>query len=286
MHTDLARSVDAAQSIRETPLADQARVLEHALARSAAACARAMAKLDPSSRASAVEIAGGIAIFAGQGSPLTQALAVGLDGPVTPADLDAIERHVSPDGRGPKQLEVCPFVDPSLTELLADRGYRVNEWQLTWTRDLGEPVTPSTRPVDAEVHVARVKPGEEDTLARAILAAFLESDEVPEEAIALMRPAVYAEGYEPYLARVGDEPAGGATVAHEGDVAIVSGAGVRQRFRRRGIQSLLLHLRLARAKELGARVAYSNTLPGTASRRNMERAGFHVAYPKIVMLKD
>ena len=31
-------------------------------------------------------------------------------------------------------------------------------------------------------------------------------------------------------------------------------------------------------------LACSSTLPGTPSRRNMERHGFHVAYPKIVML--
>lgn len=43
--------------------------------------------------------------------------------------------------------------------------------------------------------------------------------------------------------------------------------------------------RLARARELGCEVAYSVTLPGTASRRNMERAGFRVAYPKVLMVK-
>ena len=60
---------------------------------------------------------------------------------------------------------------------------------------------------------------------------------------------------------------------------------MRPAFRRRGAQGALLRARLARARELGCRVASSSTLPGTASRRNMERAGFHVAYPKLVMLR-
>jgi hypothetical protein len=33
-------------------------------------------------------------------------------------------------------------------------------------------------------------------------------------------------------------------------------------------------------------VACSNTQPGTSSRRNMERHGFSVAYPKVVMRAD
>ena len=48
----------------------------------------------------------------------------------------------------------------------------------------------------------------------------------------------------------------------------------------------MLRTRLARARELGCTVGYSATLPGTSSRRNMERYGFRVAYPKIVMLRD
>jgi GNAT superfamily N-acetyltransferase len=69
-------------------------------------------------------------------------------------------------------------------------------------------------------------------------------------------------------------------------VALVNGSGVRAAFRRRGIQGALIRARLERARELGCDVATSGTLPGTASRRNMERHGFHVAYPKLVLLRD
>jgi len=41
-----------------------------------------------------------------------------------------------------------------------------------------------------------------------------------------------------------------------------------------------------RPLELGFSLACSNTMPGTASRRNMERHGFAVAYPKVVMRID
>jgi len=290
---DLARSVDAAQSILATATlaAEQARRLERALAEGAADIAQAMARLDPSSGAAALEIAGGFAIFAGAGSPLTQGLGMGLTGPVGAAELDAMEAHLRrglPQGHGSVQLEICPFVDPSLPALLAERGYRVHEWQLVWTCALDEaprePQQPRHAP-DAQLSVRRVREGEEETYLRAILAGFLESEDVPEDALALMRPTTATPRHEAFLALLGDTPAGGGALSYRGEIAFISGSGVRPAFRRHGAQAALLRARLARARELGCRVACSSTLPGTSSRRNMERAGFHVAYPKLVMLR-
>jgi GNAT superfamily N-acetyltransferase len=279
---DLARQVDAAQSILGTPAAAQARLLERAFAVSCGALASAMARLDPASGAAALDLPAGIAVFAGPGSPLTQVLALGIEGPVSPADLDRIEAFLTPGGGGPVQAELCPFADPSAAELLAERGYRIAEWQLTWTRPV--PLEPLD-PAPPGVEVRPVRPGEEDTCLRAILAGFLETEEVPEEALALLRPAAHAQGHETWMALVDGEPAGGATLSWAGGIAFVSGSGVRPHLRRRGAQGALIRARLARARELGCTTAASTTLPGTPSRRNMERHGFRVAYPKVVMVR-
>jgi len=115
----------------------------------------------------------------------------------------------------------------------------------------------------------------DESLARAVDAAqSILSTAAAEQARALERSLL------------GDEPIGGASLARIGTVAFVNGCGVRRAFRRRGAQGALLRTRLARARELGCTVGYSATLPGTSSRRNMERYGFRVAYPKIVMLRD
>ena len=225
-----------------------------------------------------------MAIFAGRGSPLTQGLAIGLGGgAVTPAELDALEAHLCPDGSGSRQLELCPFAHPSVAALLAERGYRVHEWQLVWTRALSdEPLAPPP----PELTVRRVRAGEEERFCRVVLAGFLESEEIPEQAIALLRPTASAHGHELFLAFLGDEAIGGGSLSCADGVAFVNGSGVRPAFRRRGAQGALIRARLARARALGCDVASSSTLPGTASRRNMERHGFSVAYPKLVMLKD
>jgi GNAT superfamily N-acetyltransferase len=281
--TDLARQVDHAQSILDTPAAMQARRLERALAVSCRSLAASMARLDPGSRAAVLETPAGVAIFAGSGSPLTQVLAAGLSGPVSPADLERLEAHLTMGKTGPAQFELCPFADPTLPALLAERSYRVHEWQLAWTRLV--PRDPMAPPPPG-LEVRRVRPGEEDAQVRTVLSAFLESEEVPEDAIAMLRPGAFAEGHELYLALVDGQPVGGATLSFADGVALVNGSGVRPAFRGRGVQGALIRARLDRARELSCDVACSSTLPGTPSRRNMERHGFHVAYPKLVMLRD
>ena len=280
---NLARQVDAAQSILAGGAAAEATRLERALAACCRAIAASMARLDPGSGAGAIDAAGGVAIFAGRGSPLTQGMAIGLGGgPITEADLDALEAHLCPDGRGSRQLELCPFADPSVAALLARRGYRVHEWQLVWTRAVaGETLAPPP----PGLTIRRVRAGEEERFFHAVMAGFLESEEVPGEAIALLRPTAFADGHELYLALLGDEAIGGGSLCWADGVAFVNGSGVRPAFRRRGAQGALIRARLERARALGCDIACSNTLPGTASRRNMERHGFHVAYPKLVMLK-
>ncbi len=280
---DLARQVDLAQSIQETPAADQARRLERAVAATCRSFAAAMARLDPGSGASSLDTPAGTAIFAGSGSPLTQVLAAGLGGPVSPEDLDRLEAHITPGGTGTSQVELCPFADPGLPALLASRAYRVHEWQLVWARLVpSEPLAPPP----AGLEVRRIRPGEEEAQVRAVLAAFLESETVPDEAVAMLRPGAFAGGHELFVALQDGEPVGGATLSWSDGVALVNGSGVRPAFRGRGVQGALIRARLGRARELGCEVAASSTLPGTPSRRNMQRHGFHVAYPKLLMLRE
>src|SRR5207245_1713861 len=81
---------------RNTPAAVEARRIERALAACSREFAVAMAERDPASGAGTIEAAGGTVIFAGEGSPVTQGLAMGLGGPVSAADVDAVEAWLRP----------------------------------------------------------------------------------------------------------------------------------------------------------------------------------------------
>ncbi|RYZ07595.1 MAG: GNAT family N-acetyltransferase [Myxococcales bacterium] len=276
----LEAQINAAQSNLAAPGALEARQLEWAHAATCGAVAAAMAVRHPTSAAAHYESAAGMAIFAGSGSPLTQGMAMGLRGPVTATQLDSLEAQLCHSPGDARQLEVTAFSDPSLLRLLAERGYRVTEWQLVWTRAV--PQEPAAAPPTG-LMVRRMRPGEEELYCRVALAGALETEDVPTAAIELVLPTTYAEGHEMYLAWLDDEAIGAATVCFADGVAFVMGSGVRPAFRGRGAQGALIRARLSRARELGYSRACSNTQPGTASRRNLERHGFSVAYPKLVL---
>ena len=69
-----------------------------------------------------------------------------------------------------------------------------------------------------------------------------------------------------------------------GGVAEFGGASTRPAFRRRGVQTALLHARMDAAREAGCDLALVVTAPGEESQRNVERAGFRLAYTKVVVV--
>ena len=227
-----------------------------------------------------LEIAGGVALFAGAGSPLSQALALGLEGPVSAEELARVEAHLGQAG-GPIQVELLPFADPSLAALLEQRGYRVAEFQQVLLRPLAGPL-----PEAPDVDVRPVRPGEEELWAHTLAQAFFGREDVTAQESSLILPAARAKGTTCFLARVDGQPAGGGTVAiHEG-IATLSGTGVRERFRGRGLQAALIRARMEFAARQGCSLVATSTHVATPSQRNMERMGFRIAYPKIVMVRE
>ncbi|MGH9710980.1 MAG: hypothetical protein ACRD37_10595, partial [Candidatus Acidiferrales bacterium] len=100
--------------------------LEMAIAVSGQACGESMLKRHPEFPSAIEKIAGGIAVFTGADSPITQAIGVGLDGPVSEEDLDRLGEFFRTRG-APAALEMCPFIDAALIESLGKRGYVVAE---------------------------------------------------------------------------------------------------------------------------------------------------------------
>lgn len=227
-----------------------------------------------------LEVAGGLALFNGPDSPLTQALALGLDGPVSAEDLDRVESHLG-QGGGVLQIDLLPFAHPTLAQGLAQRGYQVGEFQQVLVRALpGRPTPPTV----AEVRPLR--PGEAEVFSLTVARGFLGREDVSDAEASLMLATATMPGTTCFLALVDGAPAGGGTVALHDGVATLSGTGVRERFRGRGLQQELIVARLAWALRQGCTLAASSTLPASASQRNMERMGFFIAYPKVVMVRQ
>ena len=71
-----------------------------------------------------IPIAGGVASFAGQGSPFNKVAGLGFGGVPDPAALDEIEKAFAACG-SPVQIELAHLADPAIGALLTGRGYRL-----------------------------------------------------------------------------------------------------------------------------------------------------------------
>ena len=248
-------------------------------ARNAALSAEAVLRLEPDAGATVEAIAGGSVAFAGIGSPLTHAIGVGMNGPVTTFDLDRIETFYFERG-SPVNIDLCPLADPSLPDLLARGGYRPVEFNNVLVRRIAPPMDFST------AGLARAALEDAALWSRTLALDFFEHEPTSAE-LEVGLYLFHMEGAEAWLARVDAFAAagGGLSIHAEGMATLFADATLKD-YRGRGLQSALIMKRLSEAAARGAVLATAATLPGSVSHRNYERCGFRVAYTKLNMQRD
>lgn len=229
--------------------------------------------------AACLEAAGGIALFLGAESPLTQAVGMGLSGPVTASELDSIETFFR--SRGARvSIDLCPLADPGLLELLAGRGYRAGEFNNVLIKPLG------ASEISLVPRARRAVAGEQDLWAHTAGHGFFEQAELTSEEMDVGRAIFSMPGALCYFAVTeSGEAAGGAALAVNSGLATLFADSVIAQYRRRGLHRELIAARLNEAMALGCDLATASTQPGSASQRNFERAGFHVVYTKVMLVR-
>jgi GNAT superfamily N-acetyltransferase len=261
---------------------DLARRVEMAEANAGRECAESCHRLHPEYSIAVAEIAGGVAVFAGVDSPVTQAVGVGLHGEVSDAELDALGEFFH-SRKAPAAIELCPMVDMSLYEKFGTRNYRLLEVSnVLLLDDLKAARISGELPPGVTVRVAM--PGESKLWTLTVTQGFAEHFPVTQAMLDLMEGFYYRSTACCYLAFVDGEIAGGAAVSAQHGVCGLFGASTLPAFRRRGVQSALLATRLAWAREKGCDLAVSITQPGSISHRNIERSGFRVAYTRTKLI--
>jgi len=264
-----------------------ARRIEMAEAAATRACAEAALRLRPDHPVALAEIAGGIAAFAGKDSPLTQAIGVGMNGPVSDAELDSLEEFFRSRGAA-TAMEICPLVDMSLYQALAKRGYHLAEVSNVLVRELGVAQPASDASVKSKLNgalVRRADCSQAQLWALTVAQGFAEHFPVTPSILDVMMGFFHREDAACFLAFINGELAGGGAVAGHRKVGGLFGASTLPAFRRRGVQTALLAARLAWAVEHGCDLAVSIALPGSISHRNIERFGFRVAYTRTKLVR-
>jgi hypothetical protein len=258
-----------------------ARRIEAADAAVGVTSAEIHARLHPGEGAVAEQIAGGVAVFVGLDSPLTQAIGSGMRGSVSAADVDRLERFFTSRGTG-VHIELCPLADPSFTDELSRRGYRLQEFTNVLVRKMRVIETPpaGSSGINAQICL----PADADLWARTVALGFGGELAQSKENVAVLRDLFLQPDTKGVLAWVEGRPAGGGALTVHDGVAAIFGASTVPSFRRLGVQSAVIRALISLAVEAECDVAYTLTRPGSASQRNVERQGFRVAYTRCTMM--
>ena len=210
--------------------------------------ARSWAQLNSFTGEVFLPVAGGHAAFGGVDSPVTQAFGLGLNGPVTEADMAAMEEFYRAHGSA-VNIETCPLADPSLLKLLNERGYKPIEYSNVFTRELTDDDSRAWPDPTIEVRVRRPADDEAESYSLVVAKSFFESAEISPEFLSVFTSCFYAAGAFFFLAEVDGVPAGGGMMSIHQGVASLGGTGTLPEFRNRGVQKALLLARLAIAVE-------------------------------------
>jgi hypothetical protein len=211
-------------------------------------------------------IAGGVAVCAGAGSPISHAAGIGMDGPVTVEEFVRLEQFFHSRGCA-CVLDLCPLADFSVIEQVMQRAYKIVE--------LNNVLVRRVLPEDSELETLLPIPEDrKPEWVRTVACGFAGSDDPPPEFESLLSMSWRETSC--FLAS-----GSGAAMGIAENTALFYGDATVMRERGKGGQSRLIKARLAHAARMGCDLAVATVLPGSGSHRNYERAGFQLVYMRV-----
>ncbi len=237
------------------------------------------------------ELAGGVATYAGAGSPVNKLAGLGFGEPMDEEELAWVERAFADRGL-PLQAEVANLADPSICATLTRRGYVLQNFENVLGRALSKSQVGHK---EASIEVSLGGPEIHQDWLDIIVSGFASPDtqgvpsheSFPRELIeGPMSDMAATSGFRRYLAHHEGVLAGGAGLRLSDGVAQLCGAATLPAHRRRGVQTALLSKRLADAAHEGCDIAIVTTQPGSKSQENVQRQGFELLYTRAILVKE
>ncbi len=230
-------------------------------------------RLYPEVRADSIDVAGGLVAFTGIDSPLSQAYGLAASVPLAGNEIARVSEFYETRGAIPRVF-TTPFSDPALARGLAAAGYVPAENENVLAADAVD----AEGARDPRVTVAR----DFDAWAHASACAFMDRTVLApgDESIALILAS--SEGVIPVEGREGDEIVATAAMDLRGGCAAFFAGSTMPVRRGRGWHLALIRDRIARARELGARLLRATARAGSPSERNFRRCGFSTLYTRTL----
>ncbi len=243
---------------------------------------RAQKRLRPPNGCEVEAVADGFATFAGKQSPLNKASGIGFADPLSITALDQIERFYRRKNVLPR-IELCPLADDSLRALLAERGYRLEQFFNVYYRVVGgQRPYPIKLPPHTTIH--QTQPDDADEWINVTTCGFESTTSPSQLGLEIQAPNFHSANSTCYMVRAGKKMVAGGMMATHNKISEFGGTSTLPAYRRQGLQTALLHTRLNMVREMGCDFAMVLTTPGTNSQRNIESVGFRLAYTKVVMV--
>jgi GNAT superfamily N-acetyltransferase len=252
--------------------------IESSFARDAAGYATTRAELEPGCGAEAIDCAGGRVIYMGPGMYVNRAMGVGVGEPARTADVDFIvDFYASHSLRA--EIELCPYADDVVRARAAELGFGLDWFRTVYARTIASRSPGSPRD---DLEFTRVDASNFDTWAGIWIAQ--SSDPDTERRFTRARHA--KPGECDFVVSVDGLPAAVCSVSIHDGLADLGGMFTRTEYRGRGLQAACLAHRMAFAAESGCDLALAGATPGTASARNIERAGFEALYTSVALVRE
>lgn len=247
----------------------------------------ALAVNDPGGPACHQLLAGGALLYGGPGMYVNRGIGLGMEVALTADHLDAIEAFYD-DAGAPGELELNPFATASdeLLRVLAARGWALASLRPTFLMGVGVPA-PSAQPPGPLLRFRHV---DDDSLLawQEVLATGFDQLDPVARAISdrFSAAAHRAPGAVDLVIEVDGRPAGACSVTIADGVAWLGGMAVLPADRARGLQRAALDHRVAIARAAGCDVIAVGALHGGGSFRNVQRAGFTMAWTNAVLRRQ
>ena len=244
---------------------------------------------EPGLQGAVLEIAGGVAVFAGPGSPSNKMIGIGFDGVPGDADLDRVERLFA-EHQAPLQAEVSTLADPGVHACLVRRGYEPRGFENL----LGHSLTnlDDRRPEGARFE--RLRPEDFAAFEDSAVAAWsmpdvggVGGDAIPPEAELRrwMSRSYKLPGLQPFAAFVDGTLAAGAALRFDAGIAQFCGASDRSGVSPPRVADRVGPLAVGRCQVAGCDVAVVTVQPASKSQQNVQREGFALLYARQLLVK-
>jgi GNAT superfamily N-acetyltransferase len=168
-----------------------------------------------------------------------------------------------------------------VAEALADAGWSRMDEHCSFAGPLG-----LCRSQGGEAAVRVVDSDSAGEFARTLLAGHDAPESDRAEAAIDIAGWLGRPGWRLYLADVDGNPAAAGVLVTSDGAAFLANASTRPEYRGRGCQTALIQRRLDDGKGEGCDLACALAAPGSASQRNLERAGIPLCHTQVVWRMD